>query len=347
MAINKGLNLPRALVFKDNTLWLLDQTRLPNEEVYLRLKSALAMVRAIKRLQVRGAPMLGVAAAYGLAVEARRLDDRRLFSGLLRAADLLRNARPTAVNLTWAVKRVMGLIDIHRSDARRLRRAIVNEARRIEAEEMARSQAIARNGVQLIPDKAVILTICNTGVLAAPGLGTALGVVFQAHQAGRRPVVFACETRPLLQGARLTTWELLRAGVPVTLIPDSAAASVIERCHLVLVGADRIALNGDTANKVGTRMLAILARAAKKPFYVVAPSSTFDPNTSTGAKIVIEERDADEVRRLGNVQIAPAAVPVFNPAFDVTPARLITAFITEAGIIKPPYRRNIRRVLFS
>jgi eIF-2B alpha/beta/delta-like uncharacterized protein len=211
--------------------------------------------------------------------------------------------------------------------------------------EVERSLAMARHGARLLPQNATVLTICNTGALAGPGMGTALGVVFQAHMDGKRPHVYACETRPLLQGSRLTTLELQRAKIPVTLIADSAAASVVDRCDLVLVGADRIAANGDTANKVGTRMLATLARAAHKPFYVVAPSSTFDAATRTGKQIVVEERDGEEVRAFAGCRAAPAGTAVFNPAFDVTPARLITGFITERGILNPTYRKSIQRLL--
>lgn len=341
------MNLPRVVRYEDGKLLLLDQTQLPHHERFLCLRRAAEVARAIKLLQVRGAPWIGVAAAYGVAIEAQRLPDDKLISGLTRAAQMLIRARPTAVNLSWAVKRMMSVLKRADLTPRELRRTLVVEAKTIEQEERARSQAIALKGVKVVPQKAVILTICNTGALAAPGLGTALGVVLQAHQEGKRVEVYACETRPLLQGARLTAFELLRARVPFYLIVDSAAASVIERCDLVLVGADRIAANGDTANKVGTKMLAILAKEAKKPFYVVAPASTFDFQCRTGAEIVIEERSGDEVRRFGRCQVAPEPAPVFNPAFDVTPARLITAFITDAGIVKPPFKRNIRRLLFG
>jgi len=359
----------RAVSFERNRLRILDQTRLPHRFLYLHPRSAAEVAVIIKRLAVRGAPAIGVAAAYGLAVEARRLPDNRLGQGLEQAARTLVAARPTAVNLKWAVVRVMqsvsgaghdrengdctglrprprgrGLSPLSQPPAS-LRQCVLNEATRIEEEEIQRSLAMARQGAKLLPKRAVILTICNTGALAAPGFGTALGVVFQAHLDGKEPSVYACETRPLLQGSRLTTLELLRAKIPVTLIADSAAASVMDKCDLVLVGADRIAANGDTANKVGTRMLATLARAAHKPFYVVAPSSTFDPATPDGSRIVVEQRDGEEVRGFGGCRAAPKGVPVFNPAFDVTPARLITGFVTDRGILKPPYSRAIQRLL--
>ena len=335
----------RAVSFERNRLRTIDQTQLPHRVAYLFPTSAVDVAAIIKRLAVRGAPAIGVAAAYGLAVEAGRLPDRSLAKGLERAARTLIAARPTAVNLKWAVERIMRSMPALRLTPDAIRRAVTREAKRIEAEEVERSLAMARHGAKLLPKNAEVLTVCNTGALAGPGMGTALGVVFQAHLEGKRPHVYACETRPLLQGSRLTTLELQRANIPVTLVADSAAASVVDRCDLVLVGADRIAANGDTANKVGTRMLATLARAARKPFYVVAPSSTFDPATKTGRQIVVEERDGEEVRAFAGCRAAPARTAVFNPAFDITPARLITGFITDRGILKPPYRRNISRLL--
>ncbi len=362
----------RAVEFRGSRLRILDQTALPHRTTYLYPKSAIEVAGIIKRLAVRGAPAIGVAAAYGLVVEAKRLPDARLRRGLTAAAKMLVKARPTAVNLRWAVEQVMRSLPAQRStpDATRsengdctglrtrprgrglspfspgsLRQAVLNEAKKIESEEVARSLAMARHGAKVLAKKAKVLTICNTGALAAPGLGTALGVVFQAHLDGKKPSVYACETRPLLQGGRLTTLELLSAKIPVTLIADSAAASVLDRCDIVLVGADRIAADGDTANKVGTKMLATLARAARKPFYVVAPSSTFDPSAPNGGRIVLEERDGEEVRAFAGCRAAPKGVPVFNPAFDVTPSRLITGFITDRGILKPPFCKSIRKLL--
>jgi methylthioribose-1-phosphate isomerase len=331
----------RAVEFDGVRLRIIDQTLLPHRTKYLYPRSAAEVAEIIKRLAVRGAPAIGVAAAYGLAVEAKRLPDANLRRGLAAAADMLVAARPTAVNLKWAVVRVMSRANARRLTPDALRRAATEEAKRIEAEEVERSLAMARHGAKLLKTNAVVLTICNTGALAAPGMGTALGVVIQAHLDGKKPQVYACETRPLLQGSRLTTLELLRAKIPVTLIADSAAASVIDKCDIVLVGADRIAANGDTANKVGTRMLAALARAARKPFYVVAPTSTFDLATPDGGGIVVEERDGEEVRSFAACRAAPKGVPIFNPAFDVTPARLITGFITDRGILRPPFRKAI------
>jgi methylthioribose-1-phosphate isomerase len=345
----KALRLPtfllRAVSFERSRLRILDQTLLSHRFVYLSPKSAAEVAAIIKRLAVRGAPAIGVAAAYGLALEAKRLPDSRLSPGLKQASRTLVSARPTAVNLKWAVVRVMQSVSVRGLSPDIVRSAVLAEAQRIEAEEVARSLAMAEFGAELLPKNANILTICNTGALAAPGIGTALGVVFRAHLDGKKPHVYACETRPLLQGSRLTTLELLRAEIPVTLIADSAAASVIDRCEVVLAGADRIAANGDTANKVGTKMLATLARAAHKPFYVVAPSSTFDAATRCGGEIIVEERNGEEVRAFAGCRAAPKGVPVFNPAFDVTPARLITGFITDRGIISPPYPRAIQHLL--
>ena len=337
--------LLRAVSFERGRLRILDQTLLPHRFMYLHPKSANEVAAIIKRLAVRGAPAIGVAAAYGLAVEAKRLPDSLLSQGLEQAARTLIAARPTAVNLRWAVLRVMQSVSVRGLSVSAIRSAAATEARAIETEEIARSIAMARFGAALLPKRAEVLTICNTGALAAPGMGTALGVVFQAHLDGKTPNVYACETRPLLQGSRLTTLELLRAKIPVTLIVDSAAASVMDKCDIVLAGADRIAANGDTANKVGTRMLATLARAARKPFYIVAPTSTFDSATPNGGKIVVEERDGEEVRAFAGCRAAPKCVPVFNPAFDVTPARLITGFVTDRGILKLPHRRSILQLL--
>lgn len=335
----------RAVEFRGSRLRIIDQTLLPHRLVYLYPKSAVEVAAIIKRLAVRGAPAIGVAAAYGLTVEARRLPDRDLRRGLTTAARMLVNARPTAVNLKWAVEQVIRSLSAQPSTPDAIRRAVTEEAKRIEAEEVARSLAMAKHGAKLLKKNAVVLTICNTGALAAPGMGTALGVVIQAHLDGKKPHVYACETRPLLQGSRLTTLECQRAKIPCTLIADSAAASVMDKCDVVLVGADRIAANGDTANKVGTKMLATLARTARKSFYIVAPSSTFDPATPNGQRIVVEQRDGEEVRAFAGCRAAPKGVPVFNPAFDVTPARLITGFVTGRGILKPPYRKSIRQLL--
>jgi methylthioribose-1-phosphate isomerase len=345
----EGSSLPssafRAVELSKRGLKLLDQRALPERTSYLRPTTARQVAHAIRTLAVRGAPCIGVAAAYGMAVECQRLPDRGLRSGLLRGARTLKAARPTAANLSWAVDRIERVLSVQGLSPAELRRRVVTEARRIETEEVERSKAMARAGSRLLKKNAVLLTICNTGALAAPGLGTALGVVFQAQLEQKEPRVYACETRPLLQGARLTMTELIRAGVDATLIVDSAAASVMPECDLVLVGADRVARNGDFANKVGTWMLAVLARENRVPFYVVAPSSSFDQECPNGGAIAIEKRDGDEVRFFGRRRTAPRLARVFNPAFDVTPARYVAGFVTESGIIRSPFGRSIRQVL--
>ena len=331
----------KAVSYSRGRLAIIDQRLLPHRVRRVWPESAREVAQLIKALAVRGAPAIGVAAAWGMVVEADRLPDARLRRGLAQAARRLISARPTAVNLGYAVNRLSRLLERTRLDSAELRRRLRDEALAIEDQEIDSSLAMSRYGSALVPRDAVVLTICNTGALAAPGMGTALGVVFQARLDGKRPRVYACETRPLLQGSRLTTLELMRARIPVTLIADSAAASVIDRCSLVLAGADRIARNGDTANKVGTKPLAILAQRAGKPFYVVAPLSSVDADCPDGRHIPIEERDGEEVRRFAGCRSAPAGVPVFNPAFDVTPAKLITAFITERGVIRPSFSRSI------
>jgi methylthioribose-1-phosphate isomerase len=317
----------RPLLWNDrtSTLCLLDQTSLPTREVYRSCRTVRDVVEAIRTLQVRGAPLIGIAAAYGMALAQRTRVPLRT------AARRLITARPTAVNLRWAVERVL-----------RTGRDPLAEARRIHAEDAAFCSAMGRHGARLIPEGARVLTICNTGALATGGIGTAFGVLLTARRRIRR--IWQCETRPLLQGARLSMVEYARTGLPAVLIPDSAAATLFARkeLDLVITGADRIAANGDTANKLGTRMLAELCHTHRVPFYIAAPSSTFDPSNRSGRDIPIEERDPDEVRRPRGTPFAPPGCRVFNPAFDVTPASLITAFITERGILRPPYRRAFR-----
>ncbi|MFO7675489.1 MAG: S-methyl-5-thioribose-1-phosphate isomerase [bacterium] len=335
----------RAIRYRQGRLEIIDQRVLPGRVRWIELTSARTAAAAIRTLAVRGAPAIGVAAAYALAVEARRLRDRQLRSSLRRAGRLLVQTRPTAVNLPQAVDRVLGVLGDSSLHGDRLRDAVERRARELELAEVERSLRIADAGAGLVPEAGEILTICNTGALAAPGIGTALGIIIEAHRRGRHPRVLACETRPLLQGARLTMLELKRAGIPATLIVDSAAASVIGGCALVVVGADRIARNGDTANKVGTRMLAVLAADAGVPFYVAAPSSTFDPDCARGVDISVEERPADEITSCANRRIAPQGTRAFNPAFDITPARFIAAFVTDRGIIRRPFGHGIARLL--
>jgi len=316
---------------------LLDQRLLPGEETWLELVTAEAVADAIRTLAVRGAPAIGVAAAYGLAVEARRgASPERL----REAAELLARARPTAVNLAWAVRRM----------SRRFggpAGAILAEAHAIRDEDEAACRRIGALGAPLLPPEARVLTHCNAGALATAAYGTALGIVRAAREAGRLEHVFADETRPFFQGARLTAWELQRDGIPVTILTDGMAGWLMVRGEIscVVVGADRIAGNGDVANKIGTYGLAVLARHHDIPFYVAAPWSTFDPSLATGAGIPIEERSSDEVVRIFGRLVAPEGVPARYPAFDVTPAGLVTAIVTERGVLRPPYGPAIRALV--
>jgi methylthioribose-1-phosphate isomerase len=313
---------------------LLDQRLLPGEEAWLALTSADEVAGAIRTLAVRGAPAIGVAAAYGLAVEARRgASPERLRT----AAELLARARPTAVNLEWAVRRMSRRIGEPAG-------AVLAEAHAIRDEDEAACRRIGALGAPLLPPEARVLTHCNAGALATAAYGTALGIVRAAREAGRLEHVFADETRPFFQGARLTAWELQRDGIPVTILTDGMAGWLMVRGEIscVVVGADRIAGNGDVANKIGTYGLAVLARHHDIPFYVAAPWSTFDPSLATGAGIPIEERGSDEVVRIFGRLVAPEGVPARYPAFDVTPAGLVTAMVTERGVLRPPYGPAIR-----
>jgi len=315
---------------------LLDQRLLPDEEAWLSLRGADAVASAIRDLVVRGAPAIGVAAAYALACEARRGAAR---AALQAAAERLVQARPTAVNLAWAVRRMAE----HFAEGAS---ALLREAHAIRDEDEAACRRIGELGAALIPEKARILTHCNAGALATAGYGTALGVVRAAFEAGKGVAVFADETRPFLQGARLTAWELQRDGIPVTLLTDAMAGWLMQRGEIacVVVGADRIAANGDVANKIGTYALAVLAKHHGLPFYVAAPWSTVDLATPSGAAIPIEERESDEVVTLAGKRIAPAGVLARYPAFDVTPAALVTAIVTERGVAREPHREALRRL---
>jgi methylthioribose-1-phosphate isomerase len=330
-----------ALRWDGRALLVLDQTALPAREEWLELTGAADTADAIRRLAVRGAPLIGIAAAYGLAMEVAR---RPGLGTLEDAAELLAAARPTAVNLGWAVERVRAAA--LGAGVATMAAAARAEARRIHAEEDAASAAIARHGAEVLADARRIVTICNTGALAAGGTGTALAVILERHRRGGARVL-ACETRPLLQGARLTAWELQRAGVPFELVVDSAAAGLIRRgeADAVIAGCDRVARNGDVANKVGTYGLALAARAAGIPFVVAGPTSSIDPALPHGDRIVIEERGAEEVLALGGAEIAPPGTAVRNPAFDVTPAELITALVTERGVVAPPTAAGVDELL--
>jgi methylthioribose-1-phosphate isomerase len=330
----------------EGLLRLLDQTRLPTETVYLECRTAEDVWHAIRRLSVRGAPAIGVAAAYGVCLGVqvgRSVDD---------VCDYFATSRPTAVNLFWALERMRKASRAAGTDAQRwsgpdLLARLLTEARAIHNEDRELCSAIAHHGADLLADLpagAGILTHCNTGALATGGEGTALAVIFELARRGKRPQVFADETRPLLQGARLTMWELHEHSIDATLICDSAAAQVMRegRVRAVITGADRIAANGDTANKIGTYSVATLARAHGVPFYVAAPTTTFDLSLATGGEIPIEQRAAEEVTHAFGRQTAPDGIAVYNPAFDVTPTELITAIITDHGVIQPVNVASVR-----
>jgi len=312
-----------AIEWDGAALRLLDQRRLPVEERWLRLESWQSVAGAIADMVVRGAPAIAISAAYGLALAVRAGDDRAAASAGLLAA------RPTAVNLRWALERLAPLPDAE----------VEAEARAIHAEDQRINRALGDHGAPLL--RGGVLTICNTGALATSAHGTALGMVRSAVAAGSAIHVYACETRPYLQGARLTAWECLRDDIPCTLIADGMAGALLAagRAEAVVVGCDRVAANGDTANKIGTYSLAVLARHHGVPFYVAMPTSTLDRRCPTGADIPIEQRPADELRCLAGHPVAPPEVPVWNPAFDVTPAGLISAWVTEAGVWRPPFPR--------
>lgn len=332
-------------------LRLIDQTRLPTELVEIDCRNVSAVWEAIKTLRVRGAPAIGIAAAYGAVIGARALGSDHSISvkrALAEATAYLRTSRPTAVNLFWALDRMDAACALDStSEGPSILNRLLSEARAIDEEDRAMCRAIGRHGAALVQPGQGILTHCNAGGLATAEYGTALAVAFAAHEQGTPLRVFADETRPLLQGARLTAWELQRRGIPVTLICDNMAAQVMKegKIQMVVVGADRIAANGDTANKIGTYGVALLARAHGIPFYVAAPSSTFDLTLPDGSAIPIEQRDPREVTHGFGRQTAPDGVDVYNPAFDVTPAALIAGIITEKGIIQPVDRLTIGGVL--
>ncbi|NLX96606.1 MAG: S-methyl-5-thioribose-1-phosphate isomerase [Rhodopirellula sp.] len=333
-------------------LRLIDQTRLPSELIRIDCRDAETVWEAIKMLRVRGAPAIGIAAAYGVCVgvqNAVESDEAGFFARMEEVCDYLATSRPTAVNLFWALERMrnVALAERGRKSPRGIAEALLAEARQIHEEDRRMCREIGRHGAALLEDGQGVLTHCNAGGLATADYGTALAVFFAAAESGKTLHVYADETRPLLQGARLTAWELQQRGIDVTLICDSMAAQVMRegRVQTVVTGADRIAANGDTANKIGTYSVALLAAAHDIPFYVAAPTSTFDLAIATGHEIPIEERDPREITHGFGRQTAPEGIKVYNPAFDVTPARLITAIICEKGIIKPVDREQIAAVV--
>jgi methylthioribose-1-phosphate isomerase len=328
---------------------IIDQTELPHKEVFLELHDYHEVADAIKKLRIRGAPDIGVAAAYGFALGAQAIkaSTKDEFTRKLRpVSKTLAASRPTAVNLFWALERMNKVAQSGRS-VPQIKKGLLAEARRIEAENDEANRRLSELGAELIRDGFTILTHCNAGSLATAAYGTALGVIKMAKEQGKRVKVYATETRPLLQGARLTTWELMKENIPVTLITDNMAGHFISKGAIdcVIVGADRIAANGDVANKIGTYTLAVLATENGIPFYVAAPVSTIDLSLSSGADIPIEERSPDEVTHIHGVRIAPKGVKAANPAFDVTPHCYVSAIITEKGIFKEPYEARLKKLL--
>jgi methylthioribose-1-phosphate isomerase len=340
-----------SLRWEPDGLYLLDQTRLPGEVAWERQDGVERLRESIRLLKVRGAPAIGVAAAYGLVAALRDAADGSVADFLAearRTADRLASARPTAVNLGWALRRMVGIAEARAPNApsaAALLAQLAAEAVRIHDEDRATCLGIGRAGEGLITEGAGVLTHCNAGSLATTGLGTATAPMYLSHAAGKRFRVYADETRPLLQGARLTAWELSRAGIDVTLICDDMAAHFMSKglVDLCLVGCDRVAANGDAANKIGTLGVAILAAHFGIPFYMACPSSTLDLSAASGADIVIEERDPGEVTSFGGRRTAPEGAKALNPAFDVTPAGLVAGFVTERGIVRPPYADNLAR----
>ncbi len=327
----------KTIEWRENRVVLIDQTRLPTEEIYLEITEYRELAEAIKQLKIRGAPAIGIAGAFAVCLAANQIEsgDYRDFRAQLeRVSAELAATRPTAVNLVWALERMQRVLEKNPLGPSRLKKMLLDEALCIFEEDKKICRQIGKHGAELLKDGDTVLTHCNTGALATADFGTALGVIYTAAAQGKKIRVFADETRPLLQGARLTAWELQKAGIDVTLICDDMAAVVMQKgwVNCVLVGADRIAANGDTANKIGTYNLAILANYHRIPFYVVAPTSTIDHRIKTGQQIPIEERSAEEVTFGFGKQTAPNGVKVFNPAFDVTPRELITGIVTERGI---------------
>ncbi len=341
----------RTIEWRNDKVIMIDQTRLPSEEIYNEYDDFQGVAEAIKGMIIRGAPAIGVAAAMGVALGARDIiadTHESFFKQLDNVCETLARTRPTAVNLFWAINRMKRVAEAHRDKTINSIRALLKaEAISIEHEDLQICRAIGSHGAPLIREGSTVLTHCNAGGLATAGYGTALGVIRAAHDAGKKIKVFADETRPWLQGARLTAWELMKDNIPVTLISDNMAGWFMSRGEIdcVVVGADRIAANGDTANKIGTYSVAVLAKENRIPFYVAAPISTLDLTLATGDEIPIEERPAHEVTHIRGVPIAPEGVPVRNPAFDVTPAKYITAIITERGFVRGEYGTGLKALV--
>jgi methylthioribose-1-phosphate isomerase len=343
----------KTLEWTDQGVAMIDQRLLPAQEIYPVFKTYEEVAWAIKEMVIRGAPAIGIAAAMGVALgvrDAKTEDAGELDLAFDQICDLIGSTRPTAVNLFWAIDRMRNLYAGLRNQMAPLdeiRSRLITEAKRMHVEDVEINRAMGRHGAELIPDDATVLTHCNAGALATAGYGTALGVVRAAVEAGKRVAVYADETRPFLQGARLTAWELNKDGIPVTLITDNMAGHFLKRGDIdcVVVGADRIAANGDVANKIGTYSVAVLAKENDIPFYVAAPISTLDLNIASGDLIPIEERNEREITHVKDVRLTPDGINIANPAFDVTPNRYIAAIITERGLARPPYQESLKRLV--
>ena len=356
LSLNLNLNLRlgamkfKTIEWKGDRVRMLDQRKLPREVRYLDCRNASSVAEAIRTMAIRGAPAIGVAAAMGIALAARRIrsnQPERFRKSLEKVCDEMSRTRPTAVNLFWAVERMRRMLPLVRVDGvEKTRHRLIEEALRISKEDVEINKKIGENGKKLIHSGDGILTHCNAGALATGGFGTALGVIYAARDEGKQFQVFVDETRPMLQGCRLTAWELIQERIPATLITDSMAAVLMKKglIDLVVVGADRIAGNGDTANKIGTYGVAVLSKSHGIPFYVAAPTSTLDLSLVSGEEIPIEERNIAEVTHFCGYPIAPKGVKAFNPAFDVTPHSLIHGIITEKGIIRKPFHKNLRKM---
>jgi methylthioribose-1-phosphate isomerase len=340
----------QTLEWTDSGVRFLDQTKLPSEEIYVNCTTHEQVADAIRHMVVRGAPAIGVAAAMGIALGVK--NSKAGTGGELKKdfdaiCDLMGKTRPTAVNLFWAIRRMREKFEMARiRPLPQIRQTLIEEARRMHAEDVAANRAIGRHGATLMPASGGVLTHCNAGALATCGYGTALGVIRAAIEQGKKIHVYADETRPFLQGSRLTAWELMKDGIPTTVIADNMAGAMMKQGKIgaIVVGADRIAANGDVANKIGTYTVAVLAKEHLIPFYVAAPLSTVDLETPDGSKIPIEQRDAKEVTHIAGKAIAPEGVQVENPAFDVTPAQYVNAIITEHGIARAPYEESLRKL---
>jgi methylthioribose-1-phosphate isomerase len=339
----------QTVAWKNGRVRLIDQTALPERLSYIELSDWRDVAQAIRTMVVRGAPAIGCTAALGMALGARGIiaEKREAFKQRMeQIADTFRAARPTAVNLFWAVERMLNVIDRTEGNVVDIKDALITEALKMLGEDIEANRAIGRYGAELLKNGSTVLTHCNAGALATVSFGTALGVIRAAVEEGKQIQVYADETRPRLQGMKLTAWELQQDGIPVTIIADNMAAVLMKegKIDCVIVGADRIAANGDTANKIGTYNVAVIAHYHNVPFYVAAPFSTVDMSLPDGSRIPIEERETVEMTHVEGIRIAPEGVPVWNPAFDVTPNKLITAIITEHGVIYPPFAENMRKI---